>query len=92
MIKKSTYIRSFTDSQQKQLEKIGKEENFKTTPEILFFALDKYFEQRKEIEKLNGIISVKKEEIYQLNLKIDFFKSASKRIHELSDFLKKEKK
>ncbi|TPG44354.1 hypothetical protein [Flavobacterium pectinovorum] len=92
MIKKSTYIRSFTPLQQKQLEKVGKEQDFKTTPEILFFALDKYFEQKKEIEKLNGIISTKKDEIFQLNLKIDFFKSASKKIHELSEFLKKEKK
>ncbi|WP_337967209.1 hypothetical protein [uncultured Flavobacterium sp.] len=92
MIKKSTYIRSFTASQQKQLEKVGKDQNFKTTPEILFFALDKYLEQKKEIEKLNNVISTKKEEIFQLNLKIDFFKSASKRIHELSEFLKKEKK
>ncbi|WP_166919836.1 hypothetical protein [Flavobacterium poyangense] len=92
MIKKSTYIRSFTPSQQKQLEKVAKEQNFKTTPEILFFALDKYLEQKKEIEKLNENIDSKKQEIFQLNLKIDFFKSASKKIHELSDFLKKEKK
>lgn len=91
MIKKSTYIRSFTDSQMKQLEKVGKDQNFKTTPEILFFSLDKYLEQKKEIEKLKGIIETKKEEIFQLNLKIDFFKSASKKINELNEFLKKAK-
>lgn len=92
MIKKSTYIRSFTLLQQKQLEKVAKEQNFKTTPEILFFTLDKYLEQKKQIEKLNEIIDSKKQEIFQLNLKIDFFKSASKKIHELNEFLKKEKK
>lgn len=92
MIKKSTYIRSFTPAQQKQLEKVGKDQNFKTTPEILFFSLDKYLEQKKDIEKLNATIQSKRDEIFQLNLKIDFYKSASKRIHELSDFLKKEKK
>ena len=92
MIKKSTYIRSFTAKQLKQLEEIGKNEGFKTAPEILFFAVDKYLEQKKQIEKLNEIIDSKKQEIFQLNLKIDFFKSASKKIHELSELLKKEKK
>lgn len=89
MIKKSTYIRSFTAKQLKQLEEIGKKENFKTTPEILFFAVDKYLEQKKEIEKLKTIINTKNEEIFRLNSIIDFFKSASKKIHELSEFLKK---
>ncbi|WP_374173903.1 hypothetical protein [Flavobacterium tructae] len=91
MIKKSTYIRSFTAQQTKQLEKVGKEQNFKTAPEILFFALNSYLDQQKEIERLNRIIKMKQEKIELLDSKIDFFKSASKRIHELSDFLKKEK-
>jgi hypothetical protein len=91
MIKKSTYIRSFTAQQTKQLEKVGKEENFKTAPEILFFALNSYLDQQKEIERLNRIIKMKQEKIELLDSKIDFFKSASKRIYELSDFLKKEK-
>jgi hypothetical protein len=91
MIKKSTYIRSFTASQQKQLEKVGKEQNFKTTPEILFFALDSYLEQQKEIERLNRIIKLKQDKIETLDSKIDFFKSASKKINELNEFLKKAK-
>ncbi|MDL2143559.1 hypothetical protein QQY79_13595 [Flavobacterium tructae] len=91
MIKKSTYIRSFTALQQKQLEKVGKEQNFKTTPEILFFALDSYLEQQKEMERLNRIIKLKQEKIELLDSKIVFFKSASKKINELNEFLKKAK-
>lgn len=91
MIKKSTYIRSFTASQQKQLEKVGREQNFKTTPEIFFFALDSYLEQQKEIERLNRIIKLKQDKIETLDFKIDFFKSASKKINDLNEFLKKAK-
>ncbi|MBA0884937.1 hypothetical protein [Flavobacterium undicola] len=88
MIKKSTYIRSFTPSQQKQLEKVAKEQNIKTVPEILFFSLDNYLEQKKEIDRLKRIIQLKQDKIEKMDFKLDFFKSASNRIHELSDFLK----
>jgi hypothetical protein len=88
MIKESTYIRSFTPSQRKQLEQVEKEQNFKTVPEMLFFTLDKYFEQKKDIERLNRIIQLKQDKIEKINLKIDFFKSASEKVHELSEFLK----
>jgi hypothetical protein len=88
MIKESTYIRSFTPSQRKQLEQVEKQQNFKTVPEMLFFALDNYFEQKKDIERLNRIIQMKQEKIEKLDLQIDFFKSASKKISELNDFLK----
>lgn len=91
MIKKSTYIRSFTVNQHKQLEKVAKEENIKTVPEILFFSLNSYLEQKQEIERLKRIIQLKKDKIDELDLKIDFFKSASKRIHELSNYLKTKK-
>ncbi|KFF17354.1 hypothetical protein [Flavobacterium hydatis] len=91
MIKKSTYIRSFTAVQHKQLEKVAKEQNIKTVPEILFFSLDAYLEQKQEIERLKRIIQLKKDKIDELNLKIDFFKSASKKIHELSNYLKNQK-
>jgi hypothetical protein len=88
MIKKSTYIRSFTPLQHKQLEKVAKEQNIKTVPEILFFALDNYLEQKNEIERLKRIIQLKQDKIEKINLKIDFFKSASEKVHELSEFLK----
>lgn len=91
MIKKSTYIRSFTTAQLKQLEKVAKEENIKTVPEILFFSLNSYLEQKQEIERLKRIIQLKKDKIDELDLKIDFFKSASKKIHELSNYLKTKK-
>lgn len=88
MIKESTYIRSFTPVQRKQLEQVEKQQKFKTVPEMLFFALDSYFEQKKDIERLNRIIQMKQDKIEKLDLQIDFFKSASKKISELNDFLK----
>jgi len=88
MIKESTYIRSFTPVQRKQLEQVEKQQNFKTVPEMLFFALDNYFEQKKEIERLNRIIQMKQDKIEKMDLQIDFFKSASKKISELNDYLK----
>jgi hypothetical protein len=91
MIKKSTYIRSFTTTQLKQLEKVADTQNIKTVPEILFYSLDNYLAQKKEIENLKKTISLKNDTINSLELKLDFFKSASKKIHELSTFLKKEK-
>jgi hypothetical protein len=91
MIKKSTYIRSFTATQTKQLEKVAKDQNIKTVPEILFYSLDNYLAQKKEIENFQKTIQLKNETITSLELKLDFFKSASKKIHDLSNFLKKEK-
>ncbi|MFH7013113.1 hypothetical protein ACHRV5_14695 [Flavobacterium sp. FlaQc-52] len=91
MIKKSTYIRSFTTTQLMQLEKVAKEQNIKTVPEILFYSLDNYLEQKQEIASLKRIIELKKNNITTLEIKLDFFKSASKKIHELSDYLKTKK-
>lgn len=71
MIKKSTYIRSFTPTQRKQLESVQKEQNIKTVPEILFFTLDNYIEQKKEIARLNRIIQYKQKKIDDLNSKLD---------------------
>jgi hypothetical protein len=88
MIKESTYIRSFTPAQRKQLEQVEKQQNFKTVPEMLFFALDNYFEQKKDIERLKKIIKEKEEKISTMNLQIDFLKSASKKISDLNNFIK----
>lgn len=66
MIKNSTYIRSFTPAQRKQLEKVQDEEKIKTVPEILFFALENYIEQKKEIARLNRIIKYKQDKIDKL--------------------------
>ena len=67
MIKKSTYIRSFTPLQRKQMQKIQDDEKIKTVPEILFFALDKYQDQQSEIERLKRLIEYKKRKIETLN-------------------------
>lgn len=66
MIKSSTYIRSFTQQQRRNLEKLQQQEGFKTVPEILFFALDKYLEQDAEIERLKRIIQYKQNKIERL--------------------------
>lgn len=71
MIKKSTYIRNFTPLQRKQLQAVQLEQNIKTVPEILFFALEKYIDQTKEIARLNRIIEYKQKKIDNLNSKLD---------------------
>lgn len=66
MVKKSTYIRSFTQAQRQQLEKIAAEQNIKTVPGILFFTLEQYTEQKSEIERLKRIIDYKQKKIEKL--------------------------
>jgi len=66
MIKSSTYIRSFTQHQRRNLEKLQQQKGFKTVPEILFFALDKYLEQDAEIERLKRIVQYKQNKIERL--------------------------
>ena len=69
MIKKSTYIRSFTPRQRQQLEAVAKEQKIKTAPEILFFTLESYQEQKQEIERLKRIIQYKQNKIDKLTNK-----------------------
>ena len=66
MIKKSTYIRGFSELQRKQMQEIQDQENIKTVPEILFFALDKYEDQRRENLRLKRIIDYKQQKIETL--------------------------
>lgn len=70
MIKQSTYIRKFSTAQRKQLESVAVEQGLKTVPEILFFTLENYIEQRKEIERLKRIIQYKQNKIDNLNNQI----------------------
>lgn len=89
MIKNSTYIRSFTTVQKKQLEIIAEEQKLKTVPEILFFTLENFLEQKKEIARLNRIIELKQNKYEKLNEKFEVFQNAAEQIHFLSDNLKK---
>lgn len=66
MIKNSTYIRTITANQRKQLEVVGAAKNLKTVPKILFYTLDQYLEQEKEIARLNRIIQYKQNKIEEL--------------------------
>lgn len=66
MIKKSTYIRSFTDKQKEMLETLQSETKIKTVPELLFYALYVYYEQKKDIERLKRIIDIKQKKIEKL--------------------------
>lgn len=70
MIGKSTYIRSFTEVQHKQLKKIALEEGFCTVPDIFFYTLEEYFSNKTKIRlleknkiKLQNIIESKDSEI-----------------------------
>lgn len=71
MIKKSTYIRTFSEKHIRQMQAIQDKEKIKTVPEILFFALDRYTEQLKDIERLNRIIEYKQNKINSLNSQND---------------------
>ena len=71
MIKKSTYIRTFTAKQRLQMEKIEQAEKLKTVPDILFFALDQYHELQKDIVRLNRIIEYKQNKIETLKTQGD---------------------
>jgi hypothetical protein len=88
MIKNSTYIRSFTSVQKNQLEIIAEDEKLKTVPEMLFFALENYLEQKKEIARLNRIIQIKQNKYEKLKEKFEIFESAAVQIHILSETLK----
>lgn len=69
MIKNSTYIRGFTTKQRKQLEQVQQEQKIKTVPEILFFTLDQYLEQKQDNERLKRIIEIKQRKIERLENK-----------------------
>ena len=66
MIKNSTYIRNLTAKQRKQLETVAAAQNLKTVPKILFYTLDQFLEQQKEIARLNRIIQYKQNKIDKL--------------------------
>ncbi len=66
MIKNSTYIRNLTAKQRKQLETVAASQKLKTVPKILFYTLDKFLEQEKEIARLNRIIEYKQNKIDKL--------------------------
>ncbi|RZJ91313.1 MAG: hypothetical protein EOO20_05390 [Chryseobacterium sp.] len=66
MIKRQIYIRKISPSQRAQLEAIGKENKLKTGPDIVFFILEKYPEQKLEIERLKRIIELKQKKIERL--------------------------
>lgn len=66
MIKNSTYIRNLTAKQRKQLETVAAAKKLKTVPKILFYTLDKFIDQEKEIARLNRIIEYKQNKIEKL--------------------------
>lgn len=66
MIKNSTYIRNITDEQRKNLETVAASKKLKTVPQILFYTLEHFIEQEKEIARLNRIIQYKQNKINRL--------------------------
>lgn len=71
MIKNSTYIRRFTDAQRNQLTTVATEQKLKTVPDILFFTLEKYLEQKLEIARLHRIIQYKQKKMERLQQSIN---------------------
>lgn len=70
MIAKTTYIRSFTAKQRKQMETVKKNnKKLNTVPKILFFVLDKHQELLDDVARLNRIIEYKQKKIDNLNSK-----------------------
>lgn len=69
MIKKSTYIRNFSEKQKQQLEQVSQEQNLKTVPDILFFALDKYLETKNDAERAQRITDIVKRKVSVLEEK-----------------------
>ncbi len=67
MIKKSVYIRGFSDKQRKQLEQVQAETKIKTVSEMLLYTLENYTDQRKEVERLTRIIAYKQAKIERLS-------------------------
>lgn len=54
MIGKSTYIRSFTDKQLSQLQEIAERKGLSTAPDVIFFALQYYFDSSETIRHLEN--------------------------------------
>jgi|GEM_PF-2704781 len=71
MIKNSTHIRKFTPKQRQLLELVAEAKKLKTVPDILFFALENYIEQEKEIARLKRIIEYKQKKIVNLTTEKD---------------------
>ena len=83
MIKDSTYIRSFTPKQKKQLEEVAASQNLKTVPDILFFSLENYLELVKDIARLNRIIEMKSRKQMQLQEQLEVSQSKLDKIEQL---------
>jgi len=68
MIKNSAHIRKFTPEQKRQMEVIAEEEGIVNANEILLFILDKYLDQKRQIERLNRFIEIKNQKIEEYKL------------------------
>ncbi|KGO89561.1 hypothetical protein [Flavobacterium suncheonense] len=66
MIKNSTYIRSFTPTQKKQLEQVAQEQGLKNANDVLLFTLSSHIELTKDVARLNRIIEMKQKKIESL--------------------------
>lgn len=66
MIKNQIYIRKLTPDQKRQLEEIAAEKKLKNGTDVFFHILERYKEQKLEIERLNRIIQYKQNKINRL--------------------------
>lgn len=66
MIKNSANIRKFTPEQKRQLEAVSKEEGIVNATDIFLFILDKYLDQKRQIERLKRFNEMKQQKIEDL--------------------------
>lgn len=53
-------------NQKEQLEQVAQEQNLKTVPDILFFALDQYLETKNDVERQQRITEIVKRKVKAL--------------------------
>ncbi|MFP9114329.1 hypothetical protein ACLI1A_10315 [Flavobacterium sp. RHBU_3] len=70
MIKKMAYIRSFTDVQKQQLEKISAETGLKNASDVFLHCLEAYYTKQLEVERWKGIAAYKDKKVKKLNEQI----------------------
>lgn len=86
MIKESTYIRSFTIQQKQQMEIVSKDQKLKTVPDILFFSLSKYLENKNDVDRLKRIIEIRKKKETELMNKIRILENKIQSINSIINY------
>ncbi len=74
MIKKQAYIRSFSQEQKAQLEKIAEEESLKNATDVFLHCLNEYHSVKQQNDRLNRFLQSKNKKIKELKTEIEILK------------------